>query len=110
MEKMALEMVAVLLLMLSFNVVPVLNQSTRNYVSSLTAKSSRLLTTMDGKNNLEHIFGAENLPRPRIFSEIGRDTSSVKSYMTVCSFYRICFWLEDSLFNWSFIRDFIRVH
>ena len=87
MEKMGLKMLAVLLLMLSFNALPVLNQSTRNYVSSLTSKSSRPFTPMGGKNNLEHIFGAENLPRPRIFSEIGRDTSSVKSYMTVCYFF-----------------------
>ena len=89
MEKMILETVAVMFLMLSFNVKPVFNQSTRNYVSSLTSKSSRLLIPMDGKNNLEHIFGAENLPRPRIFSEIGRGTSSVKSYMMVCLFFRI---------------------
>ena len=89
MEKTGLEMVVVMFLIISFNVGPVLNQSTRNYVSSLTSKSSRLLSPMDGKNNLEHIFGAENLPRPRIFSEIGRGTSSVKSYMMVCLFYRI---------------------
>ena len=89
MEKASLEIMAVVFLILSFNVRPVLNQSTRNYVSSLTSKSSRPFTPMDGKNNLEHIFGAENLPRPRIFSEIGRGTSSVKSYMMVCLFFRI---------------------
>lgn len=35
----------------------------------------------DTMNNFENIFGPENVPRPSLFSTIGRDTTSAKKYM-----------------------------